>query len=140
MGVAASAYAGVWGFGRSMRIEYPKLRACINDALCGSDPSVAGEVLSAAEVETAWMNGECHAARLRQRRIIDAEKNGLTEDLDEALETRSALEIINDYLLAGMRTVGELFGSGQMQLPFVLASAETMKTCAALHCNSIPHG
>ncbi len=66
-----------------------------------------------------------------QRRIIDAEKNGLTDDLDEALTTRSALEIINDSLLAGMRTVGELFGSGQMQLPFVLASAETMKTAVA---------
>ncbi len=66
-----------------------------------------------------------------QRRIIDAEKNGLAEDLDEALQSRSALQIINDYLLAGMRTVGELFGSGQMQLPFVLASAETMKTAVA---------
>ena len=66
-----------------------------------------------------------------QRRIVDAEKNGLAEDLDEALKSRSALQIINDYLLAGMRTVGELFGSGQMQLPFVLASAETMKTAVA---------
>ncbi|MFN8126941.1 MAG: methionine synthase [Candidatus Nanopelagicales bacterium] len=66
-----------------------------------------------------------------QRRIIDAEKNGLAEDLDEALRERSALEIINDYLLAGMRTVGELFGSGQMQLPFVLASAEVMKSAVA---------
>ncbi len=66
-----------------------------------------------------------------QRRIIDAEKNGLTDDLDEALQTRGALEIINDSLLAGMRTVGELFGSGQMQLPFVLASAEVMKSAVA---------
>ncbi len=65
------------------------------------------------------------------KRIIDAEKNGLADDLDEALQTRSALEIINDYLLAGMRTVGELFGSGQMQLPFVLASAEVMKAAVA---------
>ncbi len=66
-----------------------------------------------------------------QRRIIDAEKNGLHDDLDEALQTRSALEIINESLLAGMRTVGELFGSGQMQLPFVLASAEVMKAAVA---------
>ncbi|MCH9719232.1 MAG: methionine synthase [Actinomycetia bacterium] len=66
-----------------------------------------------------------------QRRIVDAEKNGLNNDLDEALQTRTALEIINDLLLAGMRTVGELFGSGQMQLPFVLASAEVMKGAVA---------
>jgi 5-methyltetrahydrofolate--homocysteine methyltransferase len=66
-----------------------------------------------------------------ERRIVDAEKNGLVDDLDEALQTSSALQIINDHLLAGMRTVGELFGSGQMQLPFVLASAEVMKTAVA---------
>jgi len=63
-----------------------------------------------------------------QRRIVDGEKNGLESDLDEALRTRPALEIINDTLLAGMKTVGELFGSGKMQLPFVLTSAEVMKT------------
>lgn len=66
-----------------------------------------------------------------QRRIIDGEKNGLTADLDEALAERSALDIVNDTLLAGMKVVGELFGSGQMQLPFVLQSAEVMKTAVA---------
>ncbi|MFF3255317.1 methionine synthase [Actinacidiphila glaucinigra] len=66
-----------------------------------------------------------------QRRIIDGEKNGLEEDLDEALTTRPALEIVNDTLLEGMKVVGELFGSGQMQLPFVLQSAEVMKTAVA---------
>ncbi|MCI3929536.1 methionine synthase [Streptomyces sp. AN091965] len=66
-----------------------------------------------------------------QRRIIDGEKNGLQADLDEALETRKALDIVNDTLLAGMKVVGELFGSGQMQLPFVLQSAEVMKTAVA---------
>ncbi|MEV3996545.1 methionine synthase [Streptomyces halstedii] len=66
-----------------------------------------------------------------QRRIIDGEKNGLEEDLDEALLTRPALEIVNDTLLAGMKVVGELFGSGQMQLPFVLQSAEVMKSAVA---------
>ncbi|MEU1677443.1 homocysteine S-methyltransferase family protein, partial [Streptomyces roseifaciens] len=60
--------------------------------------------------------------RLR-RRIIDGEKNGLETDLDEALTARPALEIVNDTLLEGMKVVGELFGSGQMQLPFVLQSA-----------------
>jgi 5-methyltetrahydrofolate--homocysteine methyltransferase len=62
-----------------------------------------------------------------QRRIIDGERAGLEADLDEGLVTRPALEIVNDVLLEGMKTVGELFGSGQMQLPFVLQSAEVMK-------------
>ena len=66
-----------------------------------------------------------------QRRIVDGERNGLEADLDTALDQRPALEIINDTLLAGMKTVGELFGSGQMQLPFVLQSAEVMKTAVA---------
>lgn len=66
-----------------------------------------------------------------QRRIIDGEKNGLEADLNEALESRPALDIVNDTLLEGMKVVGELFGSGQMQLPFVLQSAEVMKTAVA---------
>jgi 5-methyltetrahydrofolate--homocysteine methyltransferase len=69
--------------------------------------------------------------RLRAR-IIDGERNGLEADLDEGLGIgRSALDIINDDLLAGMKVVGELFGSGEMQLPFVLQSAEVMKTAVA---------
>ncbi|MET8678671.1 methionine synthase [Streptomyces sp. NPDC004647] len=66
-----------------------------------------------------------------QHRIIDGEKNGLEADLEEALETRPALDIVNSTLLEGMKVVGELFGSGQMQLPFVLQSAEVMKTAVA---------
>jgi 5-methyltetrahydrofolate--homocysteine methyltransferase len=66
-----------------------------------------------------------------ERRIVDGERNGLTDDLDQALSRRSALDIVNDTLLSGMRTVGELFGSGQMQLPFVLQSAEVMKAAVA---------
>ena len=62
-----------------------------------------------------------------QRRIIDGERKGLESDLDEALVERSALEIVNDTLLDGMKTVGDLFGRGEMQLPFVLQSAEVMK-------------
>jgi 5-methyltetrahydrofolate--homocysteine methyltransferase len=62
-----------------------------------------------------------------KRRIIDGEKNGLEADLDSGLAERPALEIVNDVLLDGMKTVGDLFGSGQMQLPFVLQSAEVMK-------------
>lgn len=66
-----------------------------------------------------------------ERRIIDGERNGLEADLDEALEQKTALQIVNDNLLAGMKVVGELFGSGQMQLPFVLQSAEVMKQAVA---------
>jgi 5-methyltetrahydrofolate--homocysteine methyltransferase len=66
-----------------------------------------------------------------KRRIIDGEKNGLEADLAEALQTRPALDIVNETLLDGMKVVGELFGSGQMQLPFVLQSAEVMKTAVA---------
>ncbi|HWT48298.1 MAG TPA: vitamin B12 dependent-methionine synthase activation domain-containing protein, partial [Mycobacterium sp.] len=68
--------------------------------------------------------------RLAQR-IVDGERNGLETDLDEAMTQKPPLEIINENLLAGMKTVGELFGSGQMQLPFVLQSAEVMKTAVA---------
>ncbi|MER5836844.1 methionine synthase, partial [Streptomyces sp. NPDC002130] len=68
--------------------------------------------------------------RLR-RRIVDGEKNGLEADLDEALLATPALDIVNNTLLEGMKVVGELFGSGQMQLPFVLQSAEVMKSAVA---------
>ncbi|BDU10177.1 methionine synthase [Aurantimicrobium sp. INA4] len=68
-----------------------------------------------------------------ERRIIDGESKGLEEDLDLArAEGTSALDIINNHLLAGMKVVGERFGSGEMQLPFVLQSAEVMKTAVAL--------
>src|SRR6188472_2569702 len=69
--------------------------------------------------------------RLRLR-IIDGDRDGLAADLDEAMAGGIApLSIVNDVLLEGMKVVGELFGSGQMQLPFVLQSAETMKASVA---------
>ncbi|MCP4966616.1 MAG: methionine synthase [bacterium] len=69
--------------------------------------------------------------RLRQR-IIDGNMTGLKDDLDEAVAAgTSPLDIINDVLLSGMKVVGELFASGEMQLPFVLRSAETMKRAVA---------
>ncbi len=64
-------------------------------------------------------------------RIVDGDKKGLEEDLAEALKTHEPVFIINDILLAGMKVVGELFGSGKMQLPFVLQSADTMKNAVA---------
>ena len=66
------------------------------------------------------------------RRIIDGERNGLEADLQAALDNgKPALDIVNDHLLEGMKVVGELFGKGEMQLPFVLSSAEVMKTAVA---------
>jgi len=68
-----------------------------------------------------------------ERRIIDGEKVGLEADLMESLAAGiSPLTIINDHLLAGMKVVGELFGKGEMQLPFVLQSAEVMKQAVAI--------
>ena len=70
-------------------------------------------------------------ARLRQR-IIDGNRNGLEGDLDEALGSGiGALDVVNDILLEGMKVVGDRFASGEMQLPFVLQSAETMKSAVA---------
>ncbi len=65
------------------------------------------------------------------RRIVDGDRVGLEAALDEALQRYDAVTIINQYLLAGMEQVGELFGSGRMQLPFVLQSAEVMKSAVA---------
>ena len=64
--------------------------------------------------------------------IIDGEKIGLDELLNKSLKKYKPLEIINTFLLDGMKVVGDLFGSGQMQLPFVLQSAETMKYAVAI--------
>jgi len=68
--------------------------------------------------------------RLKER-IVRGEKPGLDRDLETALKTHAPLAIINELLLDGMKTVGELFASGEMQLPFVLQSAETMKAAVA---------
>jgi 5-methyltetrahydrofolate--homocysteine methyltransferase len=68
--------------------------------------------------------------RLKDR-IVDGDRKGLVDDLDEALKANSPLDIINTVLLDGMKVVGELFGAGKMQLPFVLQSAETMKAAVA---------
>jgi 5-methyltetrahydrofolate--homocysteine methyltransferase len=70
--------------------------------------------------------------RRLEQRIIDGNRNGLEADLDQAMaDGHEPLAIVNDFLLAGMKTVGELFASGEMQLPFVLGSAETMKAAVA---------
>ncbi|MEB3369089.1 methionine synthase [Saccharopolyspora mangrovi] len=66
-----------------------------------------------------------------QKRIIDGERNGLEDDLEAGMQEKAPLQIINEDLLGGMKVVGDLFGSGQMQLPFVLQSAEVMKAAVA---------
>src|ERR1700733_7490005 len=73
---------------------------------------------------------ETAEGRLKDR-IVDGDRKGLTDDLDEALLTLAPLDIINNVLLDGMKVVGDLFGAGKMQLPFVLQSAETMKSAVA---------
>jgi 5-methyltetrahydrofolate--homocysteine methyltransferase len=89
-----------------------------------ADVKVADQV---KEDRTGWPVDE----RLKHR-IIDGDREGLIVDLDAALaEGTTPLAIINEVLLSGMKVVGELFGSGQMQLPFVLQSAETMKAAVA---------
>jgi 5-methyltetrahydrofolate--homocysteine methyltransferase len=68
--------------------------------------------------------------RLKER-IVDGDRQGLEADLEEAMKDHEPLKIINEFLLGGMKVVGELFGAGKMQLPFVLQSAETMKAAVA---------
>ena len=88
------------------------------------------EGVEASAVEQEDRSGWPVEERLKHR-IIDGDRDGIEADLDEALTTRPALSVINDVLLDGMKVVGDLFASGDMQLPFVLQSAETMKTAVA---------
>jgi 5-methyltetrahydrofolate--homocysteine methyltransferase len=88
------------------------------------------EGLEAGAVEKEDRSGWPVEERLKHR-IIDGDRDGIEADLDESLTTRPVLSVINDVLLDGMKVVGDLFASGDMQLPFVLQSAETMKTAVA---------
>ncbi len=89
------------------------------------------EGVSAGTLEKEDRSGWTIERRLEQR-IIDGDRDGLDLDLSEALAGgMAALDIVNNPLLSGMKVVGDLFGSGQMQLPFVLQSAETMKAAVA---------
>jgi 5-methyltetrahydrofolate--homocysteine methyltransferase len=120
------------------RIDPEHVRVCLDliydrrDEASGYDPlqellrmfeGVSSAAVSTKEDRSSWPVSQ----RLSQR-IIDGDRDGLEDDLAEALQSgQTALSIINDDLLSGMKVVGDLFGSGQMQLPFVLQSAETMK-------------
>ena len=109
------------------------------DGNCTYDPlEIYLNLFDGVETKTSKITRAAELAALPlierlERRIIDGEKVGLEADLDEAMASGiKPLAIINEHLLSGMKTVGELFGSGQMQLPFVLQSAEVMKTAVAL--------
>ncbi len=97
---------------------------CVYDPLGEFTTMFEGKTAKSMKVDTSNLSTE---EKLKHH-IIDGEKIGLEENLTKALETYPALEIVNDILLGGMKVVGDLFGSGQMQLPFVLQSAEVMKT------------
>jgi 5-methyltetrahydrofolate--homocysteine methyltransferase len=86
--------------------------------------------VAATAVEQEDRSGWPVEERLKHR-IIDGDRDGIEADLDEQLRTLPALSVVNDVLLGGMKVVGDLFASGEMQLPFVLQSAETMKTAVA---------
>ncbi|HEX5613540.1 MAG TPA: vitamin B12 dependent-methionine synthase activation domain-containing protein, partial [Acidimicrobiia bacterium] len=88
------------------------------------------EGVEAGAIEQEDRSGWPVAERLKHR-IIDGDRDGLEADLDEQLQTMPALDVVNDVLLDGMKVVGEMFASGEMQLPFVLQSAETMKAAVA---------
>ena len=105
-------------------------------AICTYDPlTVLTTLFEGVSAREARASGPSLAdlpieERLKQH-IIDGERIGLEPALDQALQNYPPLQIINTFLLDGMKVVGELFGSGQMQLPFVLQSAETMKSAVA---------
>jgi 5-methyltetrahydrofolate--homocysteine methyltransferase len=86
--------------------------------------------VDASTIEREDRSGWPVDERLKHR-IIDGDRDGLEPDLDEQLGSLPALSIVNDVLLSGMKVVGDLFASGEMQLPFVLQSAETMKAAVA---------
>src|SRR5439155_1193675 len=88
------------------------------------------EGVDATAVEQEDRSGWPIEQRL-EHRIIDGNRDGLEADLEEQLASRPALSIVNDVLLEGMKVVGDLFASGEMQLPFVLQSAECMKAAVA---------
>ncbi|MBA2493695.1 MAG: B12-binding domain-containing protein, partial [Acidobacteria bacterium] len=97
---------------------------CVYDPLGEFTTMFQGKTAQSMKVDVSNLSTE---DKLKHH-IIDGEKIGLEDNLKLALEKYPALDIVNEILLDGMKTVGDLFGSGQMQLPFVLQSAEVMKT------------
>ncbi len=108
------------------------------DGLCVYDPLTAflehfeGVEFKSNKVSKLERLYELPLTERLKARIIDGERTKMDEDLAEAMSAGiTPIAIINDHLLEGMKVVGELFGSGEMQLPFVLQSAEVMKNAVA---------
>ncbi len=105
------------------------------NGICTYDPLIKlTELFAGVSAKDARSGGSLADLPIEERlkqHIIDGERIGLEDGLKLALETYPPLHIINTFLLDGMKVVGVLFGSGQMQLPFVLQSAETMKSAVA---------
>ncbi len=134
------------------RIPEDQLNAALNLIYDRRDPSIGGTGLpdgitdpgfdpldalielfaDATEVQNTASFADLNLEDRLRKHIIDGQSEFLEQSLEEARSKYTPLEIINDHLLDGMKTVGELFGSGQMQLPFVLQSAEVMKRAVAL--------
>ena len=120
------------------RREYDAEGAVVYDPLAVMLDMFAGVDTAALRDQRAAELAALPVGERLQRRIIDGELKGLEADLDLAragapgTPSLTPLQIINDHLLEGMKVVGERFGAGQMQLPFVLQSAEVMKTAVAL--------
>lgn len=104
----------------SQKVVYDPLIEIINHFASKKNEISVSKSTTAATVEERLKN-----------RIIEGEKKGLDDDLKLAMQNYKPLEIINTILLEGMKVVGDLFGKGEMQLPFVLQSAEVMKTAVA---------
>jgi len=115
------------------RRVYDATGECTYDPLTKFLELFEGVEVTSSKITRAAELAALPLAERLERRIIDGEKVGLEADLREALDSGiKALAIINDHLLAGMKIVGELFGKGEMQLPFVLQSAEVMKQAVAI--------
>ncbi|MEO0537983.1 MAG: methionine synthase [Cyanobacteria bacterium P01_A01_bin.123] len=101
--------------------------------ICTYDPLIKLTTLFEGKTakQTRQMDADLPLEERLKQHIIDGERIGLEDALDQAMEIHPPLDIINTFLLDGMKVVGELFGSGQMQLPFVLQSAQTMKAAVA---------
>jgi 5-methyltetrahydrofolate--homocysteine methyltransferase len=110
-------------------------RRGFEDGICVYDPltklTQLFEGVSAKDARSGSSLADLPVEERLKQHIIDGERIGLEDALKIALEQYEPLTIINTFLLDGMKVVGELFGSGQMQLPFVLQSAETMKSAVA---------
>lgn len=115
------------------RREFDKDGECTYDPLTKFLELFDGVEATSTKISRAAELAALPLTERLERRIIDGEKVGLEGDLLQALDSGiPALQIINDHLLSGMKVVGELFGKGEMQLPFVLQSAEVMKSAVAI--------